>query len=123
MFKGPELCTMCSWTLNGYQVAVGRLKELSVVAANGTAKAVHLISGLGNSYALFLILHFCLSLLVLCTELGMWLWFRNIYLMALIIWNRIERLLRKIVVSENVILGLNVLHLGNLKNNGKLDGK
>lgn len=83
MFKGPELSTPCSWTLNGYQVAVGRLKELSMVAANGTAKAVSLISGLGTSYALFLILHFCLSLLVLCTELGTWLRFTNTYLMAL----------------------------------------
>lgn len=54
MFKGPELSTLCSWTPNGYQVAVGRLKELSMIAANGAAKAVSLISGLGTSYAYFL---------------------------------------------------------------------
>ena len=56
MFKGPELSTLYSWTLNGYQVAVGRLKELSMIAENGTAKAGSLISSLGSFYALFLIL-------------------------------------------------------------------
>ena len=55
MFKGPELSTLYSWTLNGYQVAVGRLKELSMIAENGTAKAGSLISSLGSFYALFLI--------------------------------------------------------------------
>lgn len=59
MFKGPELSTLCSWALSGYQVAVGRLKELSVAAENRRAKARSLISCLGNSYVLFL--HVCLS--------------------------------------------------------------
>lgn len=56
MFKGPELSTLYSWTLNGYQVAVGRLKELSMIAENGTAKAGSLIFSLGSFCALFLIL-------------------------------------------------------------------
>lgn len=80
MFKGPELSTLCSWALSGYQVAAGRLKVLSVVAENRTAKARSLISCLGTSYVLFF-LHFCL--LILCTEPGIWLRFSNIYLMAL----------------------------------------
>lgn len=41
-------------------MAAGRLKELSVVAENRTAKARSLISCLGTSYVLFF-LHFCLS--------------------------------------------------------------
>lgn len=60
MFKGLELSTLCSWALSGYQVAVGRLKELSVAAENRTAKARSLISCLGTSYVLFL-LRGCLS--------------------------------------------------------------
>lgn len=55
MFKGPELSTLCSWAQNGYQVAVGRLKGLSVVAENGTAKDGPLISVLGTSCVLVLI--------------------------------------------------------------------
>ena len=46
------------WVSNG----CGRLKGLSVVAENGTAKAGSLISCLGTSSVLFLILSiFCLS--------------------------------------------------------------
>lgn len=85
MFKVPEFSTLCSWTLNGYQVAMGRLEELSMVAENRTAKARSLISGLGTFYVLFLILFnfaFLPFFLVLCTELAVWLRFSNIYLMA-----------------------------------------
>ena len=109
MFKGPELSTLCSWTLNGYQVAVGRLKELSVVAENGTAKAGSLISGLGSSYALFLILSIFafLPLLVLCTEPGIGLRLTNIYLIAFTSGQEfgtgLKILLREILLSEKVI--------------------
>lgn len=80
MFKGPELSTLCSWTPNEYQVAVGRLKELSMVAANGTAKAGSLISGLGTSYAYFLYFPFLPFSLSSVTEPGTWLRFFIIYL-------------------------------------------
>jgi hypothetical protein len=49
MFKGPGLPTPYSWTQNGYQVAMARLEELSIVAENGTVKSGPLISGLGIS--------------------------------------------------------------------------
>ena len=88
-----ELCTnvqrarafhLCSWTLNSYHVAVGRLKELSMVAENGAAKAGSLISGLGSFCALFLTLSIFsfLPLLVLCGELGTWLRLTSIYSVA-----------------------------------------
>jgi hypothetical protein len=65
MFKGSELSTLYSWIQNGYQVAMGRLKELYAVTEIGTAKAGSLMSGLGTSQDFFLILYFCLSFSVL----------------------------------------------------------
>lgn len=62
-------------------MAVGRLKGLSVVAENGTAKAGSLISGLGTSYVLFLILSI-FAILYLLLVLYTWLRLGNIYLMA-----------------------------------------
>lgn len=82
MFKGPELSTLCSWTLNGYQVAMGRLKELSMVAENGTAKVRSLISDLGISYILFLISIFAFLFLSSVHRARCMLRLSNIYLIA-----------------------------------------